>query len=140
MIEIYLNLNGRAAEAAAWYARAFDAPEPYVMRGGQLPEGQREGFSDGWKDLVIHANVKTFAGDIMLSDNPPDRPSAPSPALNICVSHSDLDRLRLAFERLAEGGRVLMPLSPTFFSPLFGQLEDKFGFSWMIMSSQEKAF
>ena len=140
MIEVYLNLNGNTDEAAAYYARAFDAPEPYVMRYAQMPPAEQGNVSDDWKNLVIHANVKTFAGDIMLSDNPPDQVSAPSAALNICLSHTDLERLRRVFERLAKDGEVIMPLEPTFFSPLFGQVRDKFGFYWMIMSSEETEF
>ena len=140
MIEVYLNLNGNAAEAAAYYARVFEAPDPYVMPFSQIPQGEQENAPDNWKDLVMHANVKTFAGDIMLSDNPPDQESAPSAALNICLSHTDLERLRRVFERLAKDGEVIMPLEPTFFSPLFGQVRDKFGFYWMIMSSEEVEF
>ena len=140
MIEVYLNLNGNADEAAAYYARVFEAPEPYVMRYAQMPPAEQGNVSDDWTKLVIHANVKTFAGDIMLSDNPPDQVSAPSAALNICLSHTDLERLRRVFERLAKDGEVIMPLEPTFFSPLFGQVRDKFGFYWMIMSSEEVEF
>lgn len=105
-----------------------------------MPPAEQGKVSDDWKNLVIHANVKTFAGDIMLSDNPPDQVSAPSAALNICLSHTDLERLRRVFERLAKDGEVIMPLEPTFFSPLFGQVRDKFGFYWMIMSSEEVEF
>ena len=140
MIEVYLNLNGNAGEAAAYYARVFEAPEPYVMRYDQIPQGEQGKMQDGLKDLVIHANVKTFAGDIMLSDNPPDQESAPSAALNICASHTDLERLRRVFDRLAADGEITMPMESTFFSPLYGQVRDRFGFYWMIMSSEEVKF
>jgi PhnB protein len=32
------------------------------------------------------------------------------------------------------GGRVLMPLGPTFFSPCYGMLVDRYGVQWMVMS------
>ena len=140
MIEVYLNLNGNADEAADYYARVFEAPEPYVMRYAQMPRGEQGKMTDEWQNLVIHANVKTFAGDIMLSDNPPDQESAPSAALNICVSHTDLERLRRVFDRLAADGEITMPMESTFFSPLYGQVRDRFGFYWMIMSSEEVRF
>lgn len=38
---------------------------------------------------------------------------------------------------MAEEGEVIMPLEETFFSPLYGQVKDKYGFYWMIMSSEE---
>ena len=56
------------------------------------------------------------------------------------LSRNDLERLRRVFERLAKDGEVIMPLEPAFFSPLFGQVRDKFGFYWMIMSSEEVEF
>jgi PhnB protein len=33
---------------------------------------------------------------------------------------------------LAEGGKVTMPIQPTFWSPRFGMLVDRFGIPWMI--------
>ncbi len=33
----------------------------------------------------------------------------------------------------AQDGKVDMPLTPTFWSPLYGMLTDKFGVGWMVM-------
>lgn len=37
------------------------------------------------------------------------------------------------FEGLADGGQVQVPLTKTFFSPLFGMVADRFGVSWMVV-------
>ena len=37
------------------------------------------------------------------------------------------------FDALAQGGKVVMPLGPTFWSPCFGMLEDQFGVGWMVI-------
>ena len=37
------------------------------------------------------------------------------------------------FEALGEGGEVRMPLAPTFFSPSFGMVQDRFGVGWMVI-------
>lgn len=37
------------------------------------------------------------------------------------------------FNALADGGKVLMPLGKTFFSPCFGMVADRFGVSWMVI-------
>lgn len=134
----YLSLNGNAAEAAAYYAKAFDAPEPYIMRYSEMPPGEMgEEMPQGLEQLVMHANVVTYGGDIMLSDMMPGSSVTPNEAVWITFSHPDVDRLRESFERLGRDGEVLMPLEKTFFSPLYGQLKDKYGFYWMIMSSEE---
>jgi PhnB protein len=36
------------------------------------------------------------------------------------------------FNSLAQGGRVTMPLSPTFWAGKFGMLVDKYGVAWII--------
>ena len=137
MIEVYLSLNGNAAEAAAYYTQVFDAPEPYIMRFSDMPAADQEAMPPGSEGLVMYANVKTYAGDIMMSDMMPGTSVTPNEGVWITFSHHDLDRLRLCFDRLAKDGEVVMPLEATFFSPLYGQLKDKFGFYWMIMSSEE---
>jgi PhnB protein len=38
-----------------------------------------------------------------------------------------------AFNALAGGGKVDMPLAKTFFAPRFGILTDRFGLGWMIV-------
>ena len=42
------------------------------------------------------------------------------------------DRL---FNVLGEGGQVQMPMGKTFFSPGFGMVADRFGVSWMIVTT-----
>ena len=42
-----------------------------------------------------------------------------------------------AFNALADGGQVRMPLGKTFFSPRFGMLADKFGVGWMVIVPQQ---
>jgi PhnB protein len=36
------------------------------------------------------------------------------------------------FDALADGGEVTMPLSETFWAPLFGMCVDHFGVPWMV--------
>src|SRR6476660_5995627 len=43
---------------------------------------------------------------------------------------ADADRL---FNGLSTGGKVVMPLGKTFFSPRFGMTQDKFGVNWMVI-------
>ena len=39
-----------------------------------------------------------------------------------------------AFATLADGGQIQMPLSKTFFSPMFGMVADRFGVGWMVLT------
>lgn len=136
MITTYLVFGGNAKEAVDYYAKVFDGNVSYMMRYNDMPEKDKEEMKV-MEDAVIHANVDTFVGQIMLSDSMPDEKPTPSGALWINVSHEDLDKLQKVFDAMAEEGEVIMPLEETFFSPLYGQVKDKYGFYWMIMSSEE---
>ena len=48
---------------------------------------------------------------------------------------ADADRL---FNALADGGKVIMPLGKTFFSPRFGMCADKFGVHWMVIVARKR--
>jgi PhnB protein len=41
------------------------------------------------------------------------------------------------FNALADGGEVQMPLGPTFWSPCFGMVTDRFGVAWMVNMEPE---
>jgi PhnB protein len=68
-----------------------------------------------------------------------------------CDDKSKFDRFRLslalpteadarrAFDALAEGGRVEMPMTRTFWSPCFGMVTDRFGLGWMVTVNQAPA-
>ncbi|MGC1896495.1 MAG: VOC family protein, partial [Pseudolabrys sp.] len=43
---------------------------------------------------------------------------------------ADADRL---FNGLSAGGKIIMSLDKTFFSPRFGMTQDKFGVNWMVI-------
>jgi PhnB protein len=48
------------------------------------------------------------------------------------TSEAEADRL---FNALAERGQVQMPIGKTFFSPRFGMVADRFGVSWMVVTT-----
>lgn len=137
MIEVYLNFNGQAEEAALFYAKAFAAPAPYLFRFSDLPREDRQQAPPGMEKRLIYGNVKTFAGDIMVSDNYPGVEVYPTSANWISVGSPNHDRLRQVFAALAEEGEVIMPLTETFFSHLYGQVKDRYGFHWMINAAKE---
>lgn len=134
MLGIYMYFPGNAAEAARYYAKVFDAPEPEIMTPAGVPPEDRAQMGEVPDDFTVHASVATFAGTLMLSDAYPGSDVKPGDMLNITLSHSDHQRLHQVFDRLAREGEVDMPLGPTFFSPLFGGLKDKYGISWLIMT------
>jgi PhnB protein len=50
----------------------------------------------------------------------------------------DEAKAKHCFNALAEGGKVQMPLTKTFYSPSFGMLADRFGVAWMVMAESKE--
>ena len=73
---------------------------------------------------------------LMASDGCSETPGFAGFSLSLSVaSQAEAER---AFNALAEGGQVRMPLTKTFWSPCFGMLEDKFGIGWMISVAHQQ--
>ena len=132
-VEPYLNFNGRAEEAIAFYKKALGAEVQMLMRNSESPDPHPPGMvPPGSENKVLHASLKVGDSRIMLSDGQcQGSPNFQGINLSLTVrTTAEADRF---FAALAEGGQVHMPLTKTFFSPKFGMLADKFGVHWMIV-------
>lgn len=125
----YIFFSGDCAEAFALYSSVFGV-QAEVMRHGDLPPGV-EPMEGARPEHVMHASIQIGDSYLMGSDDPT---GDGGPKLGISVSYSapDIANAQAVFAALSEGGRVDMPLEPTFWSPMFGAVVDRFGVSWMI--------
>jgi len=46
------------------------------------------------------------------------------------------DKIKNIFTRLSDGGEVLTELGEQFWSPLYGEVRDKFGVCWRVILNQ----
>jgi PhnB protein len=131
-IEPYLFFNGRCEEAIEFYRKALGAEVETMMRYSESPEPPPPGMvPPGFENKVMHCSFRIGETTMMASDgNSADKPSFEGFSLGLHVS-SEAEASR-AFNALADGGKIKMPLAKTFWSPLFGMLEDRFGIGWMI--------
>ncbi len=56
----------------------------------------------------------------------------PTPAISFYAVIKDKEEIRTIWEKLGEGGRILMPLDTYPWSQLYGWVQDRFGVSWQI--------
>jgi len=125
----YLHFDGTCAEALAFYADVFGDPAPEIMAFDQAPDAPPD-----WNSTrVLHGQVKLAGGWLFASDTPPGVPADAQAGVSISAGLPDAEIARTAFERLAEGGEIVMPFGETFFSPAFGMVKDRFGTHWMVM-------
>jgi PhnB protein len=129
-IEPYLFFEGRCEEAIEFYCKALGAEATMLMRYKENP--QKGPIPPGAEEKVMHANLRIGDGTIMVSDGlNGGKPNFEG--FSLLLSPAGEAEARKMFGALAEGGEVQMPLSKTFYSPLFGMVTDRFGMHWMIM-------
>jgi PhnB protein len=91
-------------------------------------------IAPGSESKIMHASLRIGETEVMASDGRSmGRPEFKGVSLSLSVpSEAEADRL---FGMLAEGGQVQMPIGRTFFSPRFGMVADRFGVSWMVVTT-----
>jgi PhnB protein len=132
-IQPYLSFEGRADEAIEFYKKAIGAKVDMLMRFKEAPDQSM--VTPESKDKVMHAALRAGDTQLLMSDG---RCTGNANFNGIALALSaatDADAERI-FNALAEGGKVNMPLTKTFFSSKFGMVADKFGVGWMVLVAQ----
>ncbi len=133
-VQPYLFFEGRCEEALEFYRTALGAEVTVLMRFRESPDPLPPGMvPTGSEDKVMHASFRLGEATLMASDG---RCSG-GPRFGGCsiaLTVPDAATAERLFAALAEGGQVQMPLGPTFFSPSFGTVADRFGVPWMIVA------
>ncbi|MEJ2766009.1 VOC family protein [Photobacterium sp. MCCC 1A19761] len=131
-LNTYLFFGGRCDEALAFYQQHLGAQVSLRMRFSESPDPLPEGMlQPGFEEKIMHCEFSIGDMVVMASDGCSDAQTFTGFSLALTVPTAE-DAHR-TFQALSENGRVDMPLAETFWSPLYGQVTDKFGISWMIM-------
>ncbi len=128
----YLFFAGRCEEALEFYRTRLDAEVEMLMRFSESPEPSPPGMLQaGFEDKIMHASFRVRGVPLMASDGCDARSKFDGFRLALTVP-TEADA-RKAFNALAEGGSVKMPLTKTFWSPCYGMVTDRFNVGWMVM-------
>lgn len=131
LIQPYLFFNGRCEEALAFYGTALGAKVDFLMRYKESPEPMPPGrLPAGFENKVMHATFHIGGTTLMASDGCEENAHFEGFSLSLALpTEAEVNR---AFAALADGGKVGMPLTKTFWSPCFGMVADRFGVGWMV--------
>ena len=130
-VQPYLFFNGNCEQALEFYRKAIGAEVEMMMRFKESPE-KNPNCMPADDNKVMHAAFKIGDTTVMASDgNSSGNPSFQGISLSLTVPN-DAEAERI-FGLLEDGGKVLAPLVPTFFSSRFGMVADRFGVNWMIV-------
>ena len=123
----YLNFNGNAAEALAFYAKAFDGKILFQQSFGESPmESPAE-----VNEKIMHATFQAGSLTFMASDTMPGQPVSGGSNISLSLNFKSVEDIDKIFATLSEGATITMPLQDTFWGAKFGMLTDKFDVNWM---------
>ena len=128
----YLILNGRAREAAAFYAKALSGT---VTRINTFGEGN-QGCAEALKERIMHAEVVFNDVTLMMADGLVDDVK-PHNMVNVALDIADVAELRRAYDALAVGGQPVEKLFKAPWGGMFGMVRDPYGIDWMMTSSNQ---
>ena len=123
----YLHFNGEAEEVLNFYKDVFNGEVIALNRYADSPMQVNE----DWKNKIIHSRIKFGDNIIMISDSHNGQLASKEGNIQLSVEVDDEKKIEEVFNKLAEGGKVTMPLAKQFWGATFGMLQDKFGVNWM---------
>jgi PhnB protein len=126
----YLAFDGNCADAMRFYATVLGGKLDMLTFGQspmaeQTPESARNKIMHA--RLALEENSSLYAGD-----SPPGMPYQGIHGVSIALNYGSVAQADHVFNALAEGGRVTMPIGPTFWAKRFGMVTDKFGCPWIV--------
>jgi len=131
LVQPYLFFNGNCEEAVEFYKTALGAQVQMMMRYSDSPEPRPEGkLPAGFENKVMHVSFRVGGSVLMASDD--CQGESKFGGFTLSLTQPTEAEAQTAFNALAEGGKITMPLAKTFWSPCFGMVEDKFGLGWMV--------
>ncbi len=128
----YLFFRGRCEEAVEFYRAALGAEVEMMMRFSESPEPVPPGMlQEGFESKIMHCTLRIGESRVLASDGCNEIGSFSG--FSLALHCQTEEEARRAFDALAEGGNVETPLGPTFWSPCYGMLTDRFEVEWMVM-------
>ena len=127
----YLSFNGTCKEAMEFYQRALGGKIEVMMSGADSPMAEQ--IPKEFAHRILHARLVLKDGGILFAgDSPAQFPYEGIKGVSITLNYDTIAEAERAFNALAEGGQVTMPMQPAFWAKSWGMLLDKFGTPWIV--------
>ncbi|UHA73585.1 VOC family protein [Paenibacillus sp. 481] len=124
-ITTFLMFEGQAEEAMNMYISLFEQSEVVNITRYGANEAGAEG-------TVQHATFTLHGQSFMCIDSYVQHDFSFTPAISLYVNCNTEEEIDRVYEKLAQGGKVYMPLGAYPFSKKFGWVGDKYGVTWQL--------
>ncbi|MTW85717.1 VOC family protein [Virgibacillus dakarensis] len=139
----YLQFDGKAEEALTYYEKALQVTSVKKVRFGAFGQDPNTPLTEEEQNMIMESRIEFSGNILMLSDVLPSMQAVTGEVTKgntvlISIIDAEPEMNKQIFEKLSEGGTVIMPLSSTPWSASFGMLVDKFGVTWKFNSEASK--
>lgn len=124
----YLNFEGEATRQAMEFYKSIFGGSLTMQTFSEAGMAEKEEYND----YIIHADLANEIFTIYASSGMPGQKVNFGDSISLSIVGSDDKALRGYFEKLSEGGKIVMPLEKQFWGDVFGMVKDKFGINWMV--------
>lgn len=129
MLNPYLFYNDNCEAAFRFYEKVLGGKIEMMLRADEGPADMKPG--PGREKLIMHARMSIGGQVLMASDSPPEHFHKPQ-GFAVSLTITDPLEAERKFNALAEGGKLEMPFTKTFWAKGFGTCVDRFGIPWMV--------
>ncbi|MBO0982042.1 VOC family protein [Microbacterium sp. SD291] len=130
----YLSFRTEARKAMEFYQSVLGG-DLDINVFGEFPDMVQD---PSQKDLVMHAQLTTPDGLVLMASDTPDGMTYETPqGISVSLSGISEETARDVWEKLSAGGTITIPLDTAPWGGLFGMLVDRFGIAWMLSADAE---
>jgi len=129
MITPTIHFQEKCNEAIDFYKEVFGAQVKVINYAKDAPPSS--GMDELPPEFVMHSEITICGTDFALTDGAESPMSGDN--ISFLIRYKSTDELTSTFNKLAVGGKVVEPLSPQFWTPLWGYVVDKFGIHWSLI-------
>jgi PhnB protein len=133
-LSLHLTFDGACQDALTLYARVLGGTITYMATYGESPMAGQ--VPPEWHGRIMHATLTIPGGLTLMGNDVQPGGYDPPQGFGVVIGTGDPGAARRAFEALAEGGAIRVPLGPTFWAIAFGVVTDRFGVTWEINCEQ----
>ena len=131
VFDVFVTFNGNCKEAVEYYAEIFKQDIPKMMTFGDAPAMEGYEVKEEEKDRVCYTELKIGSNTVMFSDCDSTMEFVAGNNITLSIGANE-EEIRNLYNKLKEGGQVIMELQETFWSKLYGMVTDKFGITWQL--------
>lgn len=129
-LSTYLTFNGQCSEAFHFYEKILNCKISFMQTFKHSPMSDQ--IPKEYENQIIHATLILEDQILMASDSMPGKPYEEMKGFSLSLNYPTASEAKNVFEKLSEGGQMIMPLQKTHWAEAFGMFRDRFGTPWMI--------